>query len=643
MIDVAGVVGLRGLPPDRTASAALAAFVGAESEGDSDIPFDPHAPRLLQRRIGPAGVPDVRGPPARWLVAGDVRLDARDGLAHSLGLEPGAAVRLSDLELVHEAFERWGANAPEHLLGGFAIIAWERATRRLHLVCDTSAEKLLYFRLDPHRVIVATRAPIILAVPGVPRAVDPSALIGFYDDLLENGPTPLAGIEAVAPGRAVVIGPDGNCVRRRWWHPPSRDAWTRLTIDEPRQRFNEVFRAAVADRLRGDLPAGGFCSGGLDSTAVAAVAADVLAAQGRTYRTYTSVPHPDWRRREPSPRVDDEREYVRMLARRHPNIIPTFVATEGVIFLDCLPVLFAGSGGPLRNTPNAGWYLAIEDLMTADGVRRPLNGNLGNATMSLNADILVDLLEGKRLRDIARELRASPREFLHAVVRLLDDGVRGPVLRRVGAGGPGPGHEWRLRVALRPEVAARYGLRAREAKRDIVSLTLGTKKQLFQRMLESIFRLAPVNRQVDHLDPTIDRRLVELCWSLPPTEFRRGSTNRRLVRRAMRGLVPDEIRLRGARGAQAPDEDMHLSRRLDDLRDAVEFIARDALCSNLIDIPELRRWLAGWPRDEGAPGLRASIPHLRALAMGLYIRWINDGLTSLPGARPLPPPIVTQG
>lgn len=133
-----------------------------------------------------------------------------------------------------------------------------------------------------------------------------------------------------------------------------------------------------------------------------------------------------------------------------------------------------------------------------------------------------------------------------------------------------------------------------------------------------------------------------VCWSLPPQEFRHGRETRRLVRRAMAGLVPDEIRLRTARGSQAPDVFLHLSRRRNDLRDAVEFIAHDELCVSLVDLPWLRETIASWPMAPSREFRTRLIPFCRAISLGLYVRWINEGLTALPGARPPRPPIIER-
>lgn len=643
MRDFAVALGLRDPLPIQEIAAALASGFGLDRIPMPEPRGSPDQPQVFLRRSGSAS-PDANPPgacvSARWLIAGDVRLDRRADLAHSLGLDSPTAAAMTEIELVACAFDRWNDDAFVRLLGGFALAAWDRSRQRLYLATDPSCEKFVHFHFTPRGLLAASRAPILLATPAVPRTVDLHGLLHFYGSLPGQWRTSLAGIEAVPPGHAAVIDVAGRYERRRWWSPPAPSAWIGRSIDRPITRFRSVFRGAVADRLPPDGKLGGFCSGGLDSTAVTAVACDQLARQGRTYHSFTAVPHPDWRQQAPSALVDDESAYVRQLAERHANLFPTFVALDGTIFLDCLPIIFERSAGPHRNASNLAWILAIETLLKAERIHRPLGGWMGNFGISLQCDIVGDLFATGRLDLAAAELRADPPAFWAAVRRALAS-----TWQTATSGRPNHAsgrHEWPWRhfVTLRPDAPQAHDLRSEDYVRDAFVTGFSARKALMNVIRESTGALNGFDPALEHLDPTADRRVLELCWSLPPTEFRHGNTDRRLIRRAMHGVVPDGIRLRRALGAQAPDAGLHLGRRLADLRAAVEFIADDSLCAGLIDIPELRRWLDEWPADDRSPGSRAVGAHLRAVAMGLYIRWINEGLTSLPGARAIRAPIV---
>jgi len=582
-------------------------------------------------------------PDEHWILMGDVRLDAREELACALGTSRETAGAMTDEQLVALAFGRWNEAAAEHLLGGFAVIAWNLPEHRLHLLVDPSGEKQLYFCRRPARFFISNRAPPLLVTPGVERRVDVAALLDFFTDQLKPWQTTLAGIEAIPPGSRLTLDLSGACTRTRWWSPPQLDAWKGVRFDDPVERFRHVFESAVADRLRCSGVHGGFCSGGLDSTAVSAVAARLLAQRGLRYRTYTSVPHPDWREAPRSPSwEDDERPYVSSLARARSNMVPTFVAVNGTVFLDCLPALFADSAWPVRNTSNMPWLFAIWNLMSADGIRAPLSGNRGNFTISFDGPVLHDLVAAARFDLLLGEIKADPRSFAASLGTLLIGRAKS-WLRRSSRARDAVHTEWLRRIALRPAALNAIARCAHHPGYSHPYSTAGLRRQ-YQSIHESSMGLtlgvATSEPPLCITDPTADRRVMELCWSLPPTEFRHGRERRRLVRRAMLHEVPDAVRLRTTRGSQAPDFWMHQAARVRDLRAAVEFVVEEPVCRELLDVDALRAWLEHLPLQYHSPLHASQIPLQRALSMGLYLRWINGGLTDLPGARKPADPII---
>jgi len=649
MSGIGALLSLRQASPEpqqwQAMARALAPY-GADGQQSWQAPTEPlvllHALCAITPQDRVSGCV-VSSPDGRWLLIADARLDAREDLAARLQLPVPAAASSSDTELIAHAFARWQLQAAEQLLGGFAVIAWDRHERCLHLVVDANGERQLYFQRSAAHVAVSNRAPALLALPNAARSVDVQALLGFFTDRREPWRTTLLGVATLPPGYRVTLRTDGGCSRSRWWAPPSVHAWRATSLRDPVAEFQRVFTAAVCERLRSSGISGGLCSGGLDSTAVSALAADWLAQRGQRYHTYTSVPHPDWVGPARIGRWEaDERPYVTALVRHQPNIAASFVAVAGTIFLDCLPALFAGAAWPVRNTANMPWLFAIGEVMRADGVRLPLSGNRGNATVSFDGPVLPDLLFARRFDLLLQELRASPRAFAAGLRELLSVALIN-VYRQVPAVAVAKSTQhWREVLVLRPEAAHRLASLA-ATKTPLRAWSTAEVRRRFQYMQQSM--ATPLQLPIDHgplldTDPTADRRIQELCWSLRPSEYRHGGQRRHLIRRAMRGWLPDEIRLRTTRGAQAPDAWLHLSTRVSDLRLAIDFVAEDPACRELLDVEQLRRWLDEW--QISAPKSAALIPFERSLSLGLYWRWINEGLTELPGARAPASPLVSR-
>lgn len=631
MSGIAAILALDGSPVRPDEWAPVVASLAASGERHWHW-ADPDTPVVLARTLEEITPEDrhARGLASAgdWQLAGDIRLDGRAELVRALGLAPGEGTLRSDEQLFALALEKWGADAPARLLGTFAVAAWESSRRRLHLWRDANGEAGLFFHYHARRLFVATRPPILFAAPSVPREVDVPGLLNFMSDNRRPGRSALRRIEALGIGQHHIFGADGTHSERRFWTPPDEKAWTRTEIKNPVATLRAALTEAVTDRLRLLGTPAGYCSGGLDSTAIAAIAATELARTGRRYRTYTSVPHPEWREPATGERWEnDDSTYVRALVRHHSNIDATFVAVEDGIFLDCLPEIFRETAMPVRNTSNLAWFAAIRALAHDAGARRMFSGDGGNGTISLDPEILPDLLAHGRFGALAAEFRASPRAFGRAGRRLLG------ALKRRWLGRDTAVREAAAEVAVRLplNLAAAQALGWQPIPRPPLLRSLAHARRRMVQTAEGGVGIGFASW--GRLDPTRGRRVVTLCRLLPPQEFRHGSEGRRLIRRAMAGLVPDEIRLRTSRGAQAPDYPMLLGRRLSDLREALEFIARDPLCVELLDLAAMRKTLQTWPARANASQALSLIPLERGLAFGLYLCWVNQGLTDLPGQR----------
>lgn len=179
----------------------------------------------------------------------------------------------SDSEVVLHAIDAWGEQAPARLEGMFAYAAWEPAARRLTLARDRFGIKPLSYTRIRDAVVFGSEPKAVLAHPAVATRLD---LDGLRELLLSTHPmirTPgrsaFAGLNEVAPGTVVTITPQGARTHRYWSLTPVEH---RDDLPTTIARVRQLLKEAVAGQMAADVPVSVLLSGGLDSSAIAALA-----------------------------------------------------------------------------------------------------------------------------------------------------------------------------------------------------------------------------------------------------------------------------------------------------------------------------------------------------------------------------------
>ena len=185
-----------------------------------------------------------------------------------------------DTEVLVHAYEQYGCGLAERLNGMFAVAIWDAPERQLLLVRDRVGIKPLFYYHDAQRLVFGSELKAIVQHPSVPRDLD---LVGLHHYLTLNyAPAPftlLKGIRKLPPGHALRLR-DGRVEVFQYWNvEPSADA-AREGL-EP--RIVHELRESVRRRLVSDVPLGIFLSGGIDSSAVAALAAQVSPERIKTF------------------------------------------------------------------------------------------------------------------------------------------------------------------------------------------------------------------------------------------------------------------------------------------------------------------------------------------------------------------------
>lgn len=192
-----------------------------------------------------------------------------------------------DTEVIIKAWHAWGPAALDRLTGMFAFALWERDTGVTHLVRDRLGIKPLYYTQDARRLRFASTLPALLAGGEVDTALDPVAL-HHYMSLHAVVPAPrtiIKGVRKLPPATHMTVHPDGRTETNTWWRldftPNANDVarsfedWRDLTL--------ETLREAVRRRTVADVPVGVLLSGGVDSSLITGLLAELGTRDLRTY------------------------------------------------------------------------------------------------------------------------------------------------------------------------------------------------------------------------------------------------------------------------------------------------------------------------------------------------------------------------
>lgn len=183
----------------------------------------------------------------------------------------------SDTEVLLAAFEHWGEACLDHLVGMFAFAIWQPAQRRLFLARDRLGKKPLYVHRQGRFLAFASEPGALLALPPVKdgAAVDLRSLSDFLSlGYILTPKSMFANVERLPAAHAAWFDAESGDWRVwQYWDLAQHFIAPRLTDGvDTRQRFSQLLQSAVQCRLQADVPLGLFLSGGLDSSAVAAMA-----------------------------------------------------------------------------------------------------------------------------------------------------------------------------------------------------------------------------------------------------------------------------------------------------------------------------------------------------------------------------------
>lgn len=473
----------------------------------------------------------------------DGRLDDREELARRLGIDETPC----NAELIGAAYMKWGEACPDHLTGDFAFAVWDASNAQLFCARDLFGVKPFYFHYRPgHVFIFGSEIKSLLATGTVPADLDDTRVADYLEGFCANEEyTFYEHIKRLPSAHAAIVDASGVRVWRYGSVEPDTD-YAGDPVVALRERFYEAVRRRTSDAH--DI--GVTLSGGLDSSSIAAVAAETT----NRLHSFSAI-------FEGQPECD-EREFITDLTTRilcSANYIHGG-SSAGTTLDELWPILDR-QDEPF-DAPNAIIPWRLYRAIGQKGLRIALDGHGGDEVVSQGTGYLKELAAARQWRDLHRELRLLSRAYRQplapAMLGYVAYGLRrqngsfstlaGAALKKMHGrweGNRSSGSVVSQDLRRRSDLAAR--LRARR-----VAATADTEEERHRRLIdapERAYAFEVLDRIAGTFDvepryPFWDADLVSLCLSIPPELKLKNGYGRFVLRRAMEERLPDSIRWR---------------------------------------------------------------------------------------------------
>ena len=465
----------------------------------------------------------------------------------------------SDTETIVHAYEQWGDACVDRFRGMFAFAIWDTRRRRLFLVRDRLGIKPLYWSLVGDTLLFGSEIKAILA-SGL---IEPVTNRIAFPELLSTRSiageeTLFQGIRKLLPGHWLAF-EDGVVSTRQYWDVPGREGVSARRSDpDTVSRFGELLQESVRLRLMADVPLGVFLSGGIDSSAIAAIMARLISQPLKTF----SVAFKE--------RAFSELEYSRQVARAIRAESHEVVIDDGDFF-GALPRLVWHEDEPIAHPSSVPLYFVsalarqhVTVVLTGEGSDELLAGYGKYPRVAWNwrgGTVYEQMLPARLRTRLARGMGYLPRRLSRYARRsflTLDRSPESMVFDNFAA----------IRLADQQALLA-PGLRDTVTNARAYGASVGhfekpgSSSSLLDRLLYADIKtyLVELLMKQDQMSmaasiesrvPFLDHKLVEFAATLPDEWKLSGWTTKRVLRESMKGLLPRTILSRPKMGFPVP-------------------------------------------------------------------------------------------
>ena len=566
----------------------------------------------------------------RLVLVADARIDNRDELLIKLDMPRGRTI--TDGELILSAYQKWGRESPEKLIGDFAYALWDAERNVLFCARDPMGVKPFYYHVSDRLFVFASEIKGLFCLPEVPQDVD-EVQIAYFLDWFRDDPERTLYRNVLRLPASHWLEVDSSRVRTGvyWMADPTLEI-RYSTNEQYVDAFREHFEQAVSCRLRSAFPVGSALSGGLDSSSIVCTARKLLDKNREFHVVSAEFPGLP----EPYRQWNDETRYIDAVIgiegivshRVRADELGLFDYLDRMFWYHDVPpfgfmywmrwavyeaahahdvrVLFSGDDGDtvvshgyerfLDLAREGRWTTAIEELVALGERMNIATLALSNAYLTPHLTALARAGSWKRWKEgsseIARGLEMSQLQLMsRSVAEAFTPQQFVALSRRLRGKRPN-------RTVVSSEFARRINLEERKRSiRKRLSGPIPTGKEshahvlpspMLQHMMEVTDSIATAF-SIETRCPFLDRRLVEFSLAVPSEQKLADGWTRLILRRAMEGILPPEVQWRVAKAdlgynfvSRLQDQDKDRQKLQESLFDEPEVLA------DYIDMDNLR-------------------------------------------------------
>lgn len=462
----------------------------------------------------------------------DGRLDNRSELFSSLGIDPKIREKLSDAALTLHAYAHWGEHCFEYFVGEFAVVIFDEQKHRLVCARDQLGDRTLFFSSHQTRLVIASEPWAVAGADGLKPEISKKATAHYFSlRAMPDGQSMFKEVFELLPAHVMFV--DELDIRKwRYWQPDPKKKIRYKTDEEYAKRFLSLLEESVRCRMRSTTPIGVQMSGGLDSTSVACLAARMNAPEPLTTISYVFDDLQEC----------DERVYINAI-KEQPNIRSVQILCD-----DVWPFKEWHNWPRSQNYPEGNIYRLLLERVYEHaqeaGLRVLLTGSFGNHLYGAGSDWLADLVVDMRLWTAIKELS------FHIRARGFRQTLSEGHLRRIGRRLLDSIFPGSFRFRHKQKTPAWFN----PVSEGMLTRHLSDFNPVFERYghLLTLGPLGGVSREIGNAsrhrleirNPYRDRRLVEFVLALPAYQLYYHGLNKYILRTAMRGILPEVIRMR---------------------------------------------------------------------------------------------------
>ncbi|MCU0643736.1 MAG: asparagine synthase (glutamine-hydrolyzing) [bacterium] len=465
----------------------------------------------------------------------------------------------TDTEAIVHAYEEYGENCVQKLNGMFAFAIWDQRKNQIFLARDRVGIKPLYYFFDKKRLVFGSELKSILQAGEIPRRIDLQALDNFLT--LEYIPAPLSifqDIRKLAPAHTLTF-KNNDISIREYWDVELKTNGSQL--GELTTNLRDLLQDAVKIRLMSDVPLGAFLSGGVDSSSIVALMAQVMDQPVKTF----SIGFED--------STYNELEYARLIAKTFKtdhhefiikpdavelsdtllkyldepfgdfSIFPTYLVSK--MAREYVTVVLSGDGG---DELFAGYDTYIADKIAKKYYSRLPHG-LRNGVMTKIMDLIPPSSKKKGLINRAKRFVEGTKlpEDLHHTrwMIFLQEAEKDLLYSREMNSGILEKDSYKFIRNYFSNVA--YNGSDEINKQMYVDL----KTYLVDDILVKVDRMSMAT-SLEARVPFLDYRFVEFAATIPGEYKMQGKKTKVILKQAMEELLPKEILYRGKEGFSIP-------------------------------------------------------------------------------------------